>query len=145
VLVHASRRLTRRWCLAGVFLAFCPALCSTACVDRCPVATDVLEADHIAQLFQQVTACEQVLVGMQDMLQGFRSNLGGISQEIKSLQSDSITMNVKLDNRRAVHARLTTFLDKVAVSEEMILILCEVRGGPQGVAACAVCGCGMTV
>ena len=58
------------------------------------------------------------------MLQGFRSNLGDISQEIKSLQNESLTMNIKLNNRRAVHVRLTTFLEKVAVSEEMINILC---------------------
>jgi hypothetical protein len=92
-----------------------------------PPYADVREADHIALLFQQVTACEEVLGGMQEMLQGFRSNLGNISQEIKSLQNDSLTMNIKLNNRRAVHARLTTFLDKVAVSEDMILTLCEVR------------------
>ena len=66
---------------------------------------------------------------MQDMLQGFRSNLGGISQEIKNLQNDSLTMNIKLNNRRGVHARLTTFLDKVAVSEDMITVLCEASVG----------------
>lgn len=103
--------------------AFWAALSSTRVV---PVA-DVRESDHIAQLFNQISSCETILVSMEEMLQGFRSNLGGISQEIKNLQNDSLAMNVKLANRRAVHGRISTFLEKVAVSEDMIVAICEVR------------------
>jgi hypothetical protein len=87
---------------------------------------DVREGDHIAQLFGEISTCEETLKIMQDMLVGFRSNLGGISEEIKHLQNESLTMNVKLGNRRAVHARVATFLDKVAVTEEMINVITEV-------------------
>jgi hypothetical protein len=93
----------------------------------CCCLVDVRESDHIAQLFAQITQCESVLVTMEEMLQGFRTNLGGISQEIKALQNDSLDMNVKLANRRAVNSRITTFLEKVAVSEDMIVSICEVR------------------
>ena len=58
------------------------------------------QAPSISRLYQDMSACEKVLDSMQDILQGFQVNLGGISQEIKHLQDESSSMNVKLKNRR---------------------------------------------
>ena len=43
--------------------------------------------------------CDVTLSSMQEMLLGFQADLGGISDEIKSLQEESMSMNVKLRNR----------------------------------------------
>lgn len=41
---------------------------------------------------------------MENMLSVFQSELSGISHEIKQLQGDSLAMNVKLRNRRALQS-----------------------------------------
>ena len=41
---------------------------------------------------------------------GFQADLVGISDEIKHLQEESLSMNVKLRNRRAVESGLKGFL-----------------------------------
>lgn len=87
--------------------------------------TDVENADGVAGLYQELNQCESILQHMQDMLGKFQSNLGGISDEIKTLQNESLNMNVKLKNRREVADRLRAFLEKVAVSEELIQSICD--------------------
>lgn len=56
--------------------------------------------------------CDRVLGRMEEMLQGFQADLGEISSEIRHLQEDSMSMSVKLKNRRAVADRLHAFLEK---------------------------------
>lgn len=57
---------------------------------------------------------------MQGLLQGFQENLGGISDEIRSLQEESLGLSVKMQNRKNVGAKIKTFLAKVAVPETLI-------------------------
>lgn len=80
----------------------------------------------MAELHTQITECEGILSTMQTMLQGFQSNLGGISNEIKHLQDRSLEMNIQLRNRKAVAEKLQLFLDKVAVDEPLIVLICSV-------------------
>lgn len=89
------------------------------------IADYVAEADGIAALHTQITECESILETMQAMLEGFQGNLGGISDEIKHLQDESLAMNIKLRNREAVGKKLRVFLDKVAVSEDLIEVICN--------------------
>ena len=56
---------------------------------------------------------------------GFQRDLGGISDEIKHLQDKSLSMNVKLRNRKATEVKLRAFLDRVVVPPALILGLCE--------------------
>ena len=85
----------------------------------------VRESDAIAGLFSQVLSCEQVLTTMQGLLQGFQVNLGGISDEIRSLQEESLALSVKMQNRRNVGGKVKGFLAKVAVSEGLIARICD--------------------
>lgn len=62
---------------------------------------------------------------MQDMLHGFQTDLGGISNEIKNLQDSSNSMNIKLRNRKAAQGRFKYFLDRVAVADELVYGICE--------------------
>ena len=57
---------------------------------------------------------------MEQMLNGFQSDLGSLSAEIQTLQEQSIAMNVKLKNRQAVRGELSQFVDEMAVNERMI-------------------------
>ena len=80
----------------------------------------VAESDAIAGLFEQIVSCEGVLGSMQSLLQGFQDKLSGISNEIRSLQEQSLGMSAKMTNRKSLHATLRSFLDKVAVPEGLI-------------------------
>jgi vacuolar protein sorting-associated protein 52 len=75
---------------------------------------------QVVDLHKQMQECDAVLVRMQDMLQGFQGDLGGISEEIKHLQDESLSMNIKLKNRRGAEEKLNKFLQNAALSPEHI-------------------------
>lgn len=54
------------------------------------------------------------------MLKGFQQDLSSISQEIQSLQGQSVAMNLRLKNRQAVRGELSQFVDEMVVPEAMI-------------------------
>ena len=94
-------------------------------VEEDAIAAYVRSADGVAALHGDMCRVEGVLGELQAMLEQFQSKLGGISSEIKTLQDDSLAMNVQLKNRRAVRGHLGAFLDKVAVSEELVAAICD--------------------
>ena len=64
---------------------------------------------------------------MEQMLQGFQMDLSSISTEIKTLQEQSVKMNIKLKNRQAVKGELSQFVDEMVVSEDMIkFVACHI-------------------
>ena len=81
----------------------------------------IRESQNIAALHHQIVDCDQILERMENMLLTFQSDLGSISNEILSLQQQSVQMNIKLKNRQAVRGELTQFVDDMIVPEEMIL------------------------
>ena len=89
------------------------------------IADYVKESDSIAALFEQIQGCESVLNQMQGLLQGFQENLGGISDEIRSLQEESLQLSIKMQNRKNVGAKVKSFLAKVAVPEALISRILE--------------------
>jgi hypothetical protein len=89
------------------------------------IADYVGESDNIAALFEQICGCESVLTTMQGLLQGFQDNLGGISEEIRSLQEESLGLSVRMQNRKALNAKIKAFLARVAVSEALITRIIE--------------------
>ena len=62
---------------------------------------------------------------MQEMLLGFQADLGGISDEIKHLQSESLSLNVKLRNRRTVEDGLRDFLEHIVMPPDMVESICS--------------------
>ena len=54
------------------------------------------------------------------MLLGFQGELGSLSNEIETLQKQSISMNVQLCNRQAVRGELSQFVDDMIVPEQLI-------------------------
>jgi predicted nucleic acid-binding Zn-ribbon protein len=58
------------------------------------------ESDNLVDLHHQIKTCDHILEEMEDLLGGFQADLGNISTEIKSLQEQSLTMSIKLRNRK---------------------------------------------
>lgn len=56
---------------------------------------------QVLDLHRQMQECDAVLARMQSLLLGFQDDLGGISEEIKHLQDESLSMSIRLKNRRA--------------------------------------------
>ncbi|KAL3686247.1 hypothetical protein R1sor_004269 [Riccia sorocarpa] len=78
------------------------------------------ESDNLVSLHAQIRECDTILTQMESLLGGFQVDLGSISSEIKSLQEQSMTMGVKLKNRRAAELKLARFIEEVIVSPNMI-------------------------
>ena len=58
----------------------------------------------------QIRQCDGVLDGMESMLRGFQGDLANISAQIKFLQDESLSMNVKLRNRKSAESQLSGFM-----------------------------------
>ena len=83
------------------------------------------ESANLLQLHEQLEGCDDILATMESMLGGFKSDLGKISGEIKSLQDQSVGMSIKLRNRKAAEARLGTFVETLTVPPELIRAVVE--------------------
>lgn len=84
----------------------------------------VAQSEQVVDLHNQMQSCDAILARMQEMLLGFQADLGGISDEIKHLQSESLSMNVKLRNRRAVETELCGFLENIVMPPDMVESIC---------------------
>eukprot|EP00039_Didymoeca_costata_P026084 m.14879 g.14879 ORF g.14879 m.14879 type:complete len:694 (+) comp5237_c0_seq1:102-2183(+) len=85
----------------------------------------------MATLYRQIQNCDNMLESMESMLGLFQSDLGNISGEIQSLQEQSLTMNIKLRNRKAVHASLSDYVSGMFVSDELAETICNSPIGPE--------------
>eukprot|EP00611_Tribonema_gayanum_P019451 TRINITY_DN336_c0_g1_i1.p1 TRINITY_DN336_c0_g1~~TRINITY_DN336_c0_g1_i1.p1 ORF type:complete len:749 (+),score=271.71 TRINITY_DN336_c0_g1_i1:64-2247(+) len=84
----------------------------------------VSQSDKVLELHNEIQGCDAILARMQEMLLGFQADLGGISDEIRHLQDESISLNVRLKNRRAAEARLAKFLENVLIPPELASAIC---------------------
>ncbi|CAB0005712.1 unnamed protein product [Nesidiocoris tenuis] len=80
----------------------------------------IKESQNIVSLHNQILACDEILETMENMLVGFKSDLGSISSEIVYLQKKSVVMSQQLHNRQAVRGQLSQFIDDIAVPESLI-------------------------
>eukprot|EP00927_Polykrikos_kofoidii_P048378 TRINITY_DN4265_c0_g1_i1.p1 TRINITY_DN4265_c0_g1~~TRINITY_DN4265_c0_g1_i1.p1 ORF type:complete len:729 (-),score=172.15 TRINITY_DN4265_c0_g1_i1:122-2260(-) len=76
-------------------------------------------------LHREIQATDGVLEKMEKMLGAFQSDLSSISDEIKMLQGDSLSMNVKLRNRRALQSLMTEYVSSVVVSSQLVKQISE--------------------
>lgn len=72
-------------------------------------------SDQVIDLHRKMQECDGVLARMEEMLHGFQADLGEISTEIKYLQDDSLSMSIRLKNRRLSEAILNKFLEKASI------------------------------
>ncbi len=79
------------------------------------VAQYVQNNQKVVDLHSQMQECDHVLARMEEMLHGFQADLGEISSEIKHLQDDSLSMSIRLKNRRSVEDKLHSFLENASI------------------------------
>lgn len=72
----------------------------------------VENSEMVSDLHRKMQECDSVLARMEEMLHGFQADLGEISSEIKHLQDDSLSMSIRLKNRRAAENVLHKFLEQ---------------------------------
>lgn len=83
----------------------------------------IAHGDGLADLHGQIQSCDAILQKMESMLSNFQGDLSLISSEISHLQERSLSMNVKLKNRKAAESELYRFIKKIFLSEETVHIL----------------------
>ena len=94
-------------------------------VERESIQDYIKESESLAGLHTQVRSCDTVLDSMESMLRGFQTDLASISAQIKYLQDESLSMNVKLRNRKAAESQLSSFIQHIVVPPDLISAICE--------------------
>lgn len=74
----------------------------------------------MADLYGQLRNCDGVLEKMEQMLATFQNSLGDTAEEIKKLQDQSFTMNIKLSNRKKAATSISDFLQKIIITPRLI-------------------------
>jgi hypothetical protein len=94
-------------------------------VERESIHDYIKESESLAGLHTQIRECDGVLDTMESMLRGFQGDLASISSQIKYLQDESLSMNVKLRNRKAAETQLSSFITQIVVPPELISNICD--------------------
>eukprot|EP00736_Rhodelphis_marinus_P002709 Rmarinus@m.14902 len=88
-------------------------------VEKDSIQDYVQESDNLTALHADIRACDDILEQLETMLSGFQHSLGNISSEIKNLQEESMSMNIKLKNRREAEKKLCEFTDQAVLPEDL--------------------------
>lgn len=73
----------------------------------------------------QIKECDAILASIEELLGRYQSDLGNVSNEIRTLQEQSQSMGIQLRNRKAVQQDLSNFIERVAVPPSLIRGICE--------------------
>lgn len=76
-------------------------------------------------LHASVAQCDDVLKSVEAYLASFQAELGQVSAEIESLQSRSVQLNAKLDNRRRVEKLLGPAVEEISISPLTVRAVAE--------------------
>jgi hypothetical protein len=80
-------------------------------------------SQQVLDLHKQMQDCDAVLARMQEMLLGFQADLGGISEEIKYLQDESLSMSICLKNKKSAEEKLRCFIENASISGDMANVI----------------------
>lgn len=94
-------------------------------VERESIQDYIKESEGLAGLHTQIRQCDGVLDSMESMLRGFQTDLASISAQIKYLQDESLSMNVKLRNRKAAEDQISSFIQQMVVPPDLVNAICE--------------------
>ncbi|KAH8868357.1 Vacuolar protein sorting-associated protein 52 like [Schistosoma japonicum] len=89
-------------------------------IEESLIKTYITVSPEVASLHNQITSCDAILERIENILTNFHEDLGAISTEIQDLQSKSLLMNTRLQNRQTVRSNLSQFLSDMAIPEELI-------------------------
>ncbi|KAK4112162.1 Vps52-domain-containing protein [Canariomyces notabilis] len=99
-----------------------------AVVDRCkPQTVEDFNRDKakFEELHRSICACEDILSSVESNLTSFRNDLAAVSADIESLQARSTSLNVRLENRKAVEKRLGPLVEELCVSPVVVSKISE--------------------
>lgn len=77
-----------------------------------------------AALRKDMDDCDVILASLQEMLMGFQADLGGLSGDIRSLQEQSYTLGIQLQNRRNAELGLRRFIKRILVPPSLADAIC---------------------
>ncbi|KAJ1949151.1 Vacuolar protein sorting-associated protein 52, partial [Linderina pennispora] len=80
---------------------------------------------ELLALDAEIKNCDEVLENMERLLVNFKSNLGAINNDIQALQTDSLSMSLKLKNRVVTEKQLSKILQGVVVPPDAVRTICD--------------------
>ncbi|KAK6112916.1 Vps52 / Sac2 family protein [Brugia pahangi] len=83
------------------------------------------QAEKLAELHEEITACDDAFAQLEGILRSFQSELGTISSDMKRLQQQSVDISQQLQNRQKIRGELSQFVDDMVVSQNMIQTIVE--------------------
>ncbi|KAL1985583.1 hypothetical protein VTN96DRAFT_7563 [Rasamsonia emersonii] len=83
------------------------------------------ERDKFQDLHNAIADCDEVLKSVESYLADFQTELGVVSAEIESLQTRSIQLNAKLENRRNVERLLGPAVEEISISPKAVRAIAE--------------------
>jgi len=79
----------------------------------------------IKELRQDLEDCDLILASLQEMLLGFSADLGGLSGDIKALQTESQSLGCQLVNRKNALNMFRGYLGRGVVSPHLCDVICN--------------------
>ena len=91
------------------------------------ILLSVVERDKskFEELHRSIQACDEILSSVETNLTSFRNDLATVSADIESLQARSTTLNVKLENRKAVEKCLGPIVEELSVPPHVVSKIAE--------------------
>ncbi|KAL1970680.1 hypothetical protein VTN77DRAFT_4324 [Rasamsonia byssochlamydoides] len=83
------------------------------------------ERDKFQDLHNAIADCDDVLKSVESYLADFQNELGVVSAEIESLQTRSVQLNAKLENRRNVEKLLGPAVEEISISPKAVRLIAE--------------------
>ncbi|KUI63098.1 Vacuolar protein sorting-associated protein 52 B [Cytospora mali] len=77
------------------------------------------------ELHRSIRACDDVLSSVETNLTSFRNDLAAVSADIESLQARSTSLNIRLENRKAVEKGLGPVIEELSVSPLIVSKIAE--------------------
>ena len=83
------------------------------------------DRDRYEDFHDAIEDCDDVLRSVETYLTSFQVELGAVSAEIENLQSRSVQLNAKLDNRRKVEKLLGPTVEEISLSPMIVRTISE--------------------
>lgn len=92
-------------------------------IDKCSMldrSQVIGDAEETAKLYSTLTTFEESLQNMENVLLNFQTRLGGISEEIHTLQNESSKLNIEFKNSSRVKKNLDLYLENFSLTRGFV-------------------------
>ena len=89
-------------------------------VENASIDAYIAEDENLRNLHTDIRSCADILGQMETMLVGFHKDLAAKSEEISELQTQSLSLNLKLKNRRQLEGALASLVDQMVIPPELV-------------------------